>query len=452
MAVDTDPNVGVGVPLQAGLGLAFCAVMPLPYTLLSLPGYARIMGINPAHFAGGFGQNVFPAGSCNSIWFRYSWQSSDRVAQEDLAIAIQTAEQDIANYLGYYPAPTWIAQEEQLYPSTYRPELIGNGLTANGMTKAVKANTGKIFRTGARAITLLGNVGIAYTDLDGDGWNEHATVTIPTTLTDVCEIKVFVPGMGGLMEWEIRPPRCKYITGGNFVAEFDTWNLIDPTYLSYYPDMSGGPRAVDLTTQASNLLSVDIYREYVDDTIPSSRFYWEKATTAGPFLQPCVTCGGVGCDACNYITQDGCISVRDGTLGFLSPLPATWVSSANKWSLTSWAGGREPDFVRLYYQAGKASQAYLQGRDCEPLEPYLAQAIAYLATSRLDRDVCGCSNISTFVKTLRTDMAFQPAGGDSYFSNKDVDQSPFGTRVGEVMAWRRLSKLEQRRIGKGGSI
>lgn len=425
--------------------------LPLPVTLLPLPTYARIMGINPVHFAGGFGQVVWPAGSCSDIWFRYSWQSADRVAQEDLALAIQEAEQEIANYLGYYPAPYWIEQEEHTYPSSYRPEWIGNGLTANGMVKAVKAKWGRIFRIGSRATTLLGTPNISYTDPDLDGWNERATITLATTLTDACEIKAYVPGMGGLMDWEIRPVRKKYISGGNVILEFDSWLLIDPQHLSEYPTESG-PRAVDVTTQTMNLTTVDLYREYVDDSIPSATFYWEKASRTSPFDAPCAACGGVGCAVCSYVTQDGCVSVRDGDLGLLAPLPATYIDSNTKWSLQSWTNGREPDFVRLYYQAGKVSQAYLSGRDCEPLEPYLAQAIAYLATARLDRDVCGCSNVTTFVKTLRTDMSLQSAGGDSYFGTKDVELSPFGTKVGEVMAYRRIGRLERMRIGKGGII
>jgi len=38
-------------------------------------------------------------------------------------------------------------------------------------------------------------------------------------------------------------------------------------------------------------------------------------------------------------------------------------------------------------------------------------------------------------------------GSARYFMTKDALDSPFGTRKGEVMAWRMLNKLTRRKIG-----
>lgn len=86
MPSDSDPNVGVGTPITPGVGTGLSLALPLKPTLLSLPYYAQIMGINPVHFQGAAGDDVWPAGGvCGDVWPRYSWQYADRVSHEDLA-------------------------------------------------------------------------------------------------------------------------------------------------------------------------------------------------------------------------------------------------------------------------------------------------------------------------------------------------------------------------------
>ncbi|MHC4709558.1 MAG: hypothetical protein ACYTA3_03815, partial [Planctomycetota bacterium] len=80
------------------------------YTLLSLDRWAAIMGINGAHFNGAAASAVMPyTDCCTDIWFQYDWQFHSRVGREELARAIAASERDIAEVLGYWPAPTWIA-------------------------------------------------------------------------------------------------------------------------------------------------------------------------------------------------------------------------------------------------------------------------------------------------------------------------------------------------------
>ena len=74
-------------------------------TLLSLDRFAQILGVPPAHFAGGYTATVFPVtSSCSQVWFQHAWQAADKVGREELAVAIAGAEGDIASELGYWPA------------------------------------------------------------------------------------------------------------------------------------------------------------------------------------------------------------------------------------------------------------------------------------------------------------------------------------------------------------
>lgn len=206
-------------------------------TLLSLERFFQILGINPAHGNGAANSTVMPYSSCcEDIWYQFDWQFKDRVSREALAYAIAQAERDIAEVLGYWPAPTWTVEEVRQYPMHYQSDVVQYGmLDARGLPKALKTEYGRVIAPGRRAVTLIGTVittgvapGLVYSDSDADGVIDTATITIATTLTDVRQVKVFFAGHAGLPEWEIRTPRSKTITGGNFVATFWPWQLIDP--------------------------------------------------------------------------------------------------------------------------------------------------------------------------------------------------------------------------------
>jgi hypothetical protein len=53
---------------------------------------------------------------------------------------------------------------------------------------------------------------------------------------------------------------------------------------------------------------------------------------------------------------------------------------------------RDPDMVKMWYYAGALSQDFKAERTCEPLANDLAQAIAWLATARVNRPFCACNN------------------------------------------------------------
>src|SRR3990172_3482240 len=106
-------------PITSGAAIGLQIAQPLPYTLLSIHRYAKIMGISPLHFARGGtpGLNpiIFPDHGCNDTWFKYDWQDADKVSLWQLVHEISAAEQEIANIVGYWPAPLWFAEETRMY-------------------------------------------------------------------------------------------------------------------------------------------------------------------------------------------------------------------------------------------------------------------------------------------------------------------------------------------------
>lgn len=434
----------IGTPIGGGLpGAITDTLQPLPYTYLSIHRYARIMGISPAHFsrasAPSLSTPLFPVGSCGSVWPRYSWQNFDQVSHEELAYAIQSAEDEIARAIGFTPALDWFASEPHLYPRYFDRTRYGTGLDIRGKFKNVILKEGKYVAGGRRAVSLVGSATVAggtlvYSDNDSDGLYETATITLATNLTNINEFKVYFTGYDGQREWEVRPVRKIETGSGNVVIYIDSWLLIEPELLCDFPSDEGF-RAIDISTTANFVTTVDVYREYNDTSQVSAQFFWADTD---PYT---CTCGGSGCPACSYTTQDGCLTARDISMSVVSPIPASYDSTTGTWSVAaSWSGCTEPERLNVWYYAGDRSEAYLRGETNDPLSDWWAQTIAWIATCRLERPLCGCTNASTLAEQLTIDLSHS-ARGETYFTPQEILRSPFGTRRGEIMAWKRISKL-----------
>jgi hypothetical protein len=417
------------------------------YTLLSLDRYAKIMGINPMHFSGGATPSlnpiVMPDYGCSDVWYQYDWQNLDQVSREQIAMLIAEAEGEIANIIGYYPAPVWFEEEDHDYPRPYVREAWGYGDDVRGQFKTITADFGKFLESGERATTLIGTATTAggtlvYSDDDSDGFYETATITLPTSLTKACEIKAYFTGMSAAQEWEIRPARSVTISGGNVVLVFDSWLLIDPELWEAYPT-SDGVSAINISTTINFVTSVEVYREYTDGTATSAQFFWELgAPSAQGFV--CPSCGGTGCYVCGYSTQNGCLGARDPNRGILVPSPGTYDSDNAVWDRAIWSEGREPDLVKIWYRAGDLDQRYVKGLSCDPLSHFWAQTIAWLATARIERQLCSCGNAAALAEDLRVDLT-KSTPNSRYFVTADIMECPFGVRKGEVMAWRRIKRI-----------
>lgn len=436
------PVGGGGAPVPTDL-----LQQPLPLTILSLSSYAKVMGITPAHFWGvtapDLAPQVFPTKVCESIWFQYAWQDADKISRTDVAIEIARAEEEIARALGYFPGPVWIDGERHDYPGVYRRDYYGTGLNARGDIKAIRADWGRIIEVGKRkadivAYASVAGGGLVYSDEDSDGFYETATVAVETTLTDINQIKVYHTGYEGDPRWEIRQPRRKYFSSGYVYLIFDSWLFVDPAEYEFMPteDEAVG---VNMSTTDSLVTQVDVYREYPDMTDEQSMFYWQNESVG------CGECGGTGCEACGYVTQDGCMSIKNASEGLLIPKPASYDSDDDEWDAEDWSGYREPDFVNLYYRCGEQSREYLATRDPNPVPWDLARAVAYLATARMERPLCGCTNVEALSRHLQQDMTRTEPGTAFVLATNEQANNPFGTRRGEVEAWRMIAKNVRRR-------
>jgi hypothetical protein len=368
------------------------------------------------------------------------------VSHEDLAFAIASAEEDIAMYVGFSPAPRWFVAESHPYPRYWK--YFGNKqgvYTRVSMT----ADYGKFVSPGRRAVEYVATARtsdgtLQYIDENGDGYAEVAKIEITELgIADPCQLKLYYSGNNGGQEWEIRPvPSRQYdpVTG-HLVMKLETWLMIRLELLCAYPT-DERMQAIDVSDVANLLDEIEIYREYTDDTLASALFISSDYSA-------CSICGGVGCSSCARLTQGGCITAKDDNLSIVEPVQATYDSENGRWVEQTWTAGVIPNQVKFWYYAGDRDSRFVNGSNCDPLSDWWAQTIAWMATARLDRPVCTCDTVEATVDRLRANLIENRRGDVMYYSTRDIETCPFGTRLGEVMAYKRLKRLVKKKFGYG---
>jgi hypothetical protein len=418
------------------------------------------LGVNPVHFFGAYTDTIFSitSSACSDVWARHDYQKSDQVSRQQLLESIMDTELEFSRFLGFHIGPQWNSEDVINYPKYHRPDARGgNGRNVSGNIKSVAASWKKFISQGRRTLDLIGaattsNSSLVYSDEDGDGFAETATIIMTTTVADPRELHAYISGTGGDPRWEIREPRYKTISGGVATIAFDSWLFIDPALDGAYPRGDDRFRAIDIGTTDNYVTQVDLYREYTDTTATSAQFYWGANPAVGfPFSLTCPDCSGTGCASCNLTTQTGCIHVRDVDNSIVAPQPAAYNADTGVWDASVFADCGEPDFVKLWYSSGNMSELYLNGMTTDPLDDYFAEAVSWMATARLERPLCTCGNAAALSDRYQTDIA--ESGEDrSFLVDFDILGNPFGTRIGELMAWKRLSLLTGENRFSAGAI
>lgn len=395
-------------------------------TKLPLATFAKILGLHPLHFEQVRLEGVETL--CHDIYFQWEWQNSDHVGREEMARVIAEAEEKIEQALGYRLAPTWERDEWIPTVRPYNPEFINyNSRDIRGFNQLVRAKWGWFISGGIRSQTLIeAGAAIIYTDVDGDGYDETATVIVATTFTDIDEIKIFYPGESGSEAWEIRPTKVS-ISGGNATIIFRRELVVIPEKLDLF-DIAGAEALG--TTDADFLDEVDVYRRYNDPQLQAT-FLWE------PWGSGCGACSGEGCSHCAYSTQNGCLMLRSNPRSSLVVYqPATWNEDDLTFDSVSWAVSRQPDIARLYYYSGfRDKSSTYPSRMAKEWEPI----VAHMAAAMLDRPPCDCS--ADVWRRYRQDLSLDSGDEDGlpiFRTPSGLLDNPFGPRRGEVDAWKKV--------------
>ena len=393
-------------------------------TKLSLDRWAEIIGIEPRHF-NQITIDQRPVNTCSKVWKQYAWQENDQVSREDVALAIQQAEETIERYLGYHLLPAWDADEKVGTPQPGdRSLLYTQSLNVRGFPLHVQTQWGHFISGGIQAKTLIEkDAAIVYTDVDGDGYDETATITSATTLTDPEEIAVYFPDQNGADEWEIRPFRSITFIGENVVIVLWRHQLVNPALWEALD-----PQAVDGDDDGNFVDTVDVYRKW-NDPSQQVQLVWS------PRPNLC-DCGDTTCQNCQNSIQWGCLNAKDNRLGLVHYQPGTWNTDTEQFDAAELAVCRNPDKLRLWYKSGLRDE-----RKTYPnlqMEPTLERAVAFYALTLLDRPICGCNNLEKVVGKWTEELNLNLPETTYQINDRWLD-NPLGVTRAAVFAWQTIN-------------
>lgn len=391
-----------------------------PYTKLPLDRFARIVNYSPMLFHQVYVTELQPDSSCSDPVLQYTWQprGGGRPGRDEIALAIQQAETALESELHFNLIPTWMV-DDAATPS------IPSGWFMNPYPYNinVRANTRHILYGGIEAWSIIqADASIVYSDIDGDGYTERATVTVATTVTDINEIAVYYPGQNHDPGWEIRPIRVA-IASGTATIIFERHLAVQPALLEELD--AAGVNGLD---NANFLTTVDVYRRY-NDPSQMAIVEWspEICTAAGAVISAHTA-------ALTPILQS-----RDGLFGLQS---ADWSVTDAEWAVTNPTWWRKPDRVRLWYRAGYRDTRLT--RSMHEMAPQLERAVTYLALSYLDREWATCEYIRSLQSHWRMDLAqamSSPVQSVRYSIANGLLNNPFGTTRAAVYAWRVVQRM-----------
>jgi len=388
-------------------------------TWLSLDEWSQIIGLDPLAFNQLSSSTFRRNNTCGDIFFQSDWQHSDRVGRDTIAMAIQQAEQEIAREIGFNLIPDWTVDERLPYPRPAFPESFNlYGINPRYQLKSVELGKGYIISGGVKAKAVIqAGAAVVRSDTDSDTFQETCTVTVPTTVTDINEIRAYYPAKSGDDGWEIKPIKVS-LSGANAVVTFKIWQIVAANKLETL-----NPDPLDAETAGNFETTVDIYRVY-NDPATQAQLMWES--------EPVGCCGT--CVACQFSSQAACFHLRDHRLGFAVPAPASWNSTDQTFDSAEFSACREPDQVRFWYYSGYRDNSL--ARPYVELSPQWKYAIAFFAASKFERPVCGCSNVNQFIDKWRRDGAFssQEEGG----MTAELAANRLGTSQGALYAYRTI--------------
>lgn len=328
--------------------------------------------------------------------------------REALTRALLRAKRMLFSELGYEPFPIWKSD-------TF---LLSQGIPIE--RQLLRLREGYVQSFGQRAQTLIDDdVAIVYSDDDGDGVNDTATMTVTTTVA-AGEIKVFfrtadgAPAAGDY-RWEIEP--LTVTKSGNtativghralFVKPSSFW---DVPY-DWSDDINRKEKnSADTSLAADFITLVDVYRVYNDTTTPA------------------------------VVSSDDWLSEGDNTITFDDTTAAVQLVQSDistfrvRWTCTACEGW--PERVTVYYKAGYPLS---YGRPDAELSEMLARLANTLHPLALPCEVCESSR-----RMWETDTTPVPA---DELSQREVG-NPFGLLRGAVEAWRVVVARALARAGK----
>jgi hypothetical protein len=391
-------------------------------TGLSISQFAEVLGLskwlvnqwaNPVP-----GQKSGPS-SCDAM-YQWMWQKN-AIARHTLAEAISNAEQAIANYVGFYPAPKQLINEIHPFPKN-----LGKATWFARYLPSITTKYQKIVGVGTLTRTLIADVAVTYTDTDGDGIVDRFTAAIPTVLTDARLIQAYVrvaDRAGDNLQdegtWRITPALVSIASGVVTITG-------DPTIMMRPVLREGALVSARDPKNMENYLTMLSVMQVVYD--PQKQGYVQ-------YTQGTACCDGQDCTPENlkvcFVGQDW-----EHGIAYAKQIETDTNAHCRLWP---------PDMIYVNYSSGVEPLA--DGR----MRNDYAQAVAKLACTYLPLTTCGCTAGDQVLEYWRQDLTQDVTGGQfpglayqGQFASPLDSASPFGFTRGGMDAWRFARTQRQR--------
>lgn len=406
--------------------------------LLPLYSFFEAIAYHPFHAFGiGGTGSLRPTSECNDIVKRYAWQATAAAGHQNVEQAIERAETKLRNWLGFSVAPHYVVET-----LPWR-----GGASPDGRWPTIQATEGETRAVGVETLVAISaNAAVTYTDVDGDGIDDTFTVTAATSVTDASQIAVYFSsadrfsGWGATTalssRWRVLPVQIT-ISGGVVTVRGPRQLCVRPVLYEGITNVGASGLAPDVS--ANFVTTLDIYQRYtgVDGTTTATSqgvITWETRPCHGWWCC-CSGCTDSSTDPAATATAVARVGIRDARTGLLTPFEAAYDSASATWAaapLCDW-----PDRVTLRYLAG-----YPLGSDGQMQEPFRT-IVARMAAAELAQYLCGCETANRELHRYQFDLARSAGANDEAYgavSANDLD-NPFGTRRGQVEAWKAVRNL-----------
>lgn len=416
--------------------------------LLPIETLRQQIGYNRWHFWQLTNTTVPITSSCNGLIFEYSEQDTDAAGRSQVREAIEIAEAKLKDHLLYRVAPQY-AEETIAYPRPFDTRLhYRSVIDRDGRWLSVQLPEGYIQALGIETLTLQGTVSVGggtlvYSDLDSDGLQEAFTATIATTVTDPEEIAIYfasgdrLDGESASERWRIQPVRVS-ISGGIATIRGNRYQLVRP--ILYEGVNKDG---LNPDTAANFVTSLEVYRRYTNPngtTIETSQavLIWET-----PPWPSWACCGG---SSSNSSTDPAAIAmavaragIRDAKNGIVTIGQSVYDTDSATWYSVRWDGCRQPDRVIVRYLAGYPLE---NGQMASQWRP----TVARMGAAELQPRIQACDVGSHWLWRWQFDLSRAAGANDEQYQISQEDlNNPFGTKAGQVDAWKRVKSLRHTR-------
>lgn len=407
--------------------------------LLSLEEFRHVLGYNPWHFWGLSNAAKAPTSACNSVIREYGWQGVDAAGRQDIVRSIESAEDTLARYLGYWPGPKYI---EETVPW---PHFVDSGVhrvqnvQPDGTRVGVRLRYGKISAIGHEKRTTVGSY--AVTIKGQECLEDTFKLSFATSETDPSVFSVEFADedhiVGESRDYTIRPVQIT-ISGGRATVRGNTWLIVRPSLYANYTQSNIDPDDQDSFVKKLKIVKVE-YESGTTEATGAAVLRWESRPCGGWY---CFETSSLHNEPGTEYYAVGRSGIRNAESGIVTPDAALWDTTTSTWKVNpDWCCGQiEPDKVIVRYVSGVP---YSSGR----MPTIYAQMVARMAMGDLARRVCACDEANKELYRWQWDRAAESTESDPGFRTSDTDLNcPFGTTAGALWAWK---QAKSRRLLRG---